>query len=53
MLINEDIRETVIELAKNDVRLQSTMVAFNENMRSINENLHSIVPSERVWLDEQ
>lgn len=53
MLKSEDLKGKLIELAEHDLRLQSTLIAFNENLKQININLKhltesSIKLSERV-----
>ena len=45
MLMSEDIKDQLIELAEHDLRLQSTLIAFNENLKQININLKEVTES--------
>lgn len=53
MIAGEEFRSRLLELGEHDLRLQSTMIAFNENMKNINENIRhmadvSVKLSERI-----
>jgi hypothetical protein len=45
MLLSEDIKSKIVELAEHDLRLQSIMIAFNENLKQINENVRHVTES--------